>query len=172
MRFHSQTPNQRKEGLKTAAAYRKVGDTQDIHHNSTLPDCYETWISRSYGGALRNNSLAAVTSSLIVKESPNPSILSAAMATAAATKHAYRFYHLTMRTKGTTNLSGHVGASYASGGTLGFYRHLYFFDCNIGEFKIDIADTNKWLVAWLQTYQTQRSQQLMELKSFAAVRGV
>ncbi|MGG5888527.1 hypothetical protein ACLF3G_15435 [Falsiroseomonas sp. HC035] len=170
---HKRTAEQRKEGLRTAAAYAKAGETQDIHHrDSPTADSYENWVQRSYGSALRNNTLRAVTSSLICKESSAPGTLAKTMESAAQAKHSYRLYFLRMQPVGKATQSGHVVASYASSGKIfGWGRHLYFFDCESGEYKVDIAETNRWLTVWLQAWQT-RGQKLLELRSFAVEAGV
>lgn len=170
---HKWTPAQRKEGLKTAAAYRRAGETQDIHNRDIRTvESLETWVQRGYGAALSRNGLRAVGTSLIYKESPDSELLAKAMEAAAKTKYSYRIYFLQMQPITSRVPIGHVVASYASSGKLfGFGRHLYFFDCQIGEFKAEIGDTKKMLKGWLEAYQGQKIK-LLDFRSFAVETGV
>lgn len=170
---HGWTAEQRKTGLRTMSAYRKAGETQDIHHRDILRvTSRENWIQTGYGAALRNNNLRAATSSLICTESSDPAVLAKSMEDAAKAKYSYRLYFLLMRLPGVDAMCGHVVASYASSGKIfGFGRHLYFFDCEIGEYKIEIGQTNTWLTQWLKAWQA-RPVTLVELRSFAVEAGV
>jgi hypothetical protein len=51
-----------------------------------------------------------------------------------------------------TGNAGHMVASYASHGTLGINRHFYFFDPNMGEYKIGTGDVKRFLQGVMTAY--------------------
>ena len=64
-----------------------------------------------------------------------------------------------------------MAASYASGGKLGFNRHLYFFDSNMGEYIFDIKDTKAFVKEWLKSYVIEFGS-VVRIQSFVIQRGL
>jgi hypothetical protein len=103
-----------------------------------------------YAEALKAYSLRIASGSVTFSGKSDPAGIAKYLAASAKEKHAYRLWNIGLATP--TGSAGHMVASYASGGKLGFARHLYFFDPNMGEFKIDLGDTEKFLKAFLAAY--------------------
>lgn len=151
---HNETPLQRKKALHSAAGYRWGGKTQDIHLGAGgggNVDDDATWRSH-YAEALKAYVLTIVANSTVGVGFADSASAAKTMAPAIKEKHAYRLWNVGLKTH--SGNAGHMVASYASGGKMGFMRHLYFFDPNMGEFKIDLGDAEKFTTAWLEAYRT------------------
>lgn len=150
MTFHGESAKQREAAL-SMAAYRWGGKTQD--HHLALGDpggSMETFFNHAYAEPLRAYSLVITPGSTVEVPVVDTKAAGKAFAPLITDKGTYRLWNVGLRT--STGTGGHMVASYASGGKLGMFRHLYFFDPNLGEYKLDIGDTAKFVEAWLDAY--------------------
>lgn len=139
MMFHEEDAEARCTGLVSFGGFRFGGRTQDImmaapDAGSTAAELYQSW----FGPALQPYALRIVAGS--VKSNPRP-ISVEDLVDAAKPAGTYCLYNIGLET--STGGAAHMVASYASHGTLGMNRHFYFFDPNMGEYRIgtgDIAD--------------------------------
>ena len=149
--FHDETPDQRKRALNSTGGYRWGGKTQDLHLVSgTAGAGLDAQLATMYADALKAYSLRIVAGSLVSSFSSDAATIAKALAASAKEKHAYRLWNLGLTTP--TGDAGHMVASYASGGTLGFARHLYLFDPNMAEFRLPLGDTEKFIKAFVESY--------------------
>ena len=170
MLMHNETPKQRQDALHSVGGYRWGGKSQDIHlgaGGAGNVDSDATWKSH-YDAALKAYVLTIVGNSTVGFGCADVKGTAKAFAPSAIVKHTYRLWNVGLRTN--TGNAGHMVASYASGGTLGLNRHLYFFDPNMGEYKVDTGDAAKFVEAWLTAYGTTFVG-LNYLASFAVRRG-
>lgn len=153
MLYHSETPKERFEALHSVGAYRWGGKTQDIHlvaGGGGNIDSDATWRSH-YADSLKAYVLKISNGSSRGFGFSDAKTLANKIAPGVKEKHAYRLWNIGLKTAGGN--AGHMVASYASSGKiLGIGRHLYFFDPNMGEYKVDLADTGKFTAAWIEAY--------------------
>ncbi|WP_244408339.1 hypothetical protein [Roseomonas fluvialis] len=85
-------------------------------------------------------------------DNPRPASIDA-LVPGATTNGAYGLYNMGLST--TTGRAAHMMASYCSHGTfgLGFNRSFYFFDPNMGEYRIGTDDVVPFLRALNTAYQ-------------------
>jgi hypothetical protein len=150
MTFHDDNAKKREAALNEAA-YVWGGKTQD--HHLALGDpggSMENFFNHAYAEPLRAYSLVILPGSTVEVPTANLGAAANAFAPYIKDKGTYRLWNVGLRT--STGSAGHMVASYASGGKMGFFRHLYFFDPNMGEYKVDTGDTAKFVKAWLESY--------------------
>lgn len=153
MMWHNETSDERKNALVTVSAFRWGGKTQDIHLNAGIGgQSIEEKFRHMYGEALRAYSLTIVPGSTVFYGDRDLAKLAANFAPHITSKRTYRLWNIGLKTP--TGNAGHMVASYASGGKLGFNRHLYFFDPNMGEYKINLSETQSFVKAFLDAYAT------------------
>jgi|GEM_PF-3574799 len=141
MMFHDENAEARCTGLVSFGGFRFGGRTQDImmaapDAGTTTADLYQSW----FGPALEPYALRIIAGS--VKSNPRPINISTLVASATPAG-AYCLYNIGLET--STGPAAHMVASYASRGTLGMNRHFYFFDPNMGEYRIGTSDAGDFL---------------------------
>lgn len=178
--FHSETAAQREAAFKgggEVVMYRLGGQAQDLaaaglERLENKPFDPSTYISDRFGAALRLYGLRGVPRTEMFDNRGNAAAAAKIIhqnVGSSASKKTYRLYGIVFRSSGGS-YAGHCCASYASSGKLfGYGRHLYFFDCNFGEYKVELGDANKFLAAWLQAYS---SIGLAEMLSFGVEKGL
>ncbi len=169
MMFHDETAEQRSRAIYTGAAFRWGGKTQDIHLASggggaSIYDMLQTM----YGEALRAYALTIVGTACKATFNTNPGVLAEAAADACKGAGTYCLWNIGLYTP--TGEAGHMVATYASHGTLGMNRHLYFFDPNMGEYRISVGDAKKFFKGVFDAY-AQAFSGLRYLATFEVERG-
>ncbi|MBR0681196.1 hypothetical protein GXW74_11935 [Roseomonas eburnea] len=151
MMFHNESAEQRFAALFTGAAFRWGGKTQDIHVASGGGSgSYYDMLQTMYGDALRAYALRVVPASCNATFDGTPSVLGQAGATASKSAGTYCLWNIGLQTP--TGSAGHMVATYASHGTLGMNRHLYFFDPNMGEYRIGTGDAVDFFTKVFEAY--------------------
>ena len=148
--FPGDNASQREAALNQAA-FIWGGKTQD--HHLALGDpggSMDSFFHHAYGEPLRAYSLVISPNSTVDVDVTTLAGAAAAFAPSLKNKGTYRLWNVGLKT--STGTSGHMVASYASGGKMGYFRHLYFFDPNMGEYKVDIDSTESFVAAWLKSY--------------------
>jgi len=141
----------KREAALNEAAFIWGGKTQDNHLALGDPGgSMDSFFHHAYGEPLRAYSLVISPNSTVEVDVASLSGAAANFAPHIKDKGTYRLWNIGLKTAGGS--AGHMVASYASGGKMGFFRHLYFFDPNMGEYKIDTGDTAKFVEAWLKSY--------------------
>lgn len=150
MMFHDETAEQRCTGLVSFGGFRFGGRSQDIMMaapdapgGSSLEDMYRSWFS----DALATYVLRIVPGSVL--SNPRPISISA-LVDGAKSAGTYCLYNIGLQT--ATGPAAHMVASYASHGTMGMNRHFYFFDPNMGEYRIGTGDMADFLLKVAQAY--------------------
>jgi len=167
MMFHDESAQDRFAALATGAGFRWGGQTQDIHVRDgaqggvDAAELYDNW----YGGALQVYALKINRRSVV----DNPWTGSVGPLVDVV-KHAgtYCLYNIGLQT--STGSAGHMCASYSSHGTLGMNRHFYFFDPNMGEYRISAKDIEDFLLGVANAY-LGAFQGLNYFDCFEVVRG-
>ena len=148
--FHDETPEQRKAALVSHAGFRFGGRSQDIMMASdgdgSTEETYRGW----FGDALATYVLRIVGGTVVDNQEP-ASI--DALVRGATTTGAYCLYNMEVKT--ATGGGAHMVASYCSHGTfgLGFNRSFYFFDPNMGEYKVGTDEVAPFLTAVRTAYE-------------------
>jgi hypothetical protein len=167
--WHQENAQERKKVLFTGAAFRWGGKTQDIHLAAGTGGAdLESSFKGMYGAALKAYALSIVNGSCGFFNANNIDSTSKQFAKTLTTKGDYRLWNLGLRT--STGNAGHMVASYASSGKLGLNRHLYFFDPNMGEYKISVGDSAKFVKGFLEAYAASFVG-INYISSFAVRRG-
>ncbi|MBR0651439.1 hypothetical protein GXW78_17345 [Roseomonas terrae] len=150
--FHDETPDQRKAALVSQGGFRFGGRSQDIMMASdgdgTTEETYKGW----FGPALETYVLRIIGGTVI--DNPRPASLDV-LVSGATTTGAYCLYNIGIKTsKGN---AAHMIASYCSHGTfgLGFNRSVYFYDPNMGEYRIGTDDVVPFLRAFRRSYEDE-----------------
>jgi len=149
MMFHDEGPEERRQALVSHGGFRFGGRSQDIMMAKGdvaggVEDLYRGW----FGDSLATYVLRIVGGSVI----DNPQPLSVAvLENGAKAPGTYCLYNMGLNTAGGG--ASHMVASYASHGTLGFFRHFYFFDPNMGEYRISVDDIQPFLQAVVKAYR-------------------
>ena len=152
MMFHSETAEQRFAALATGAAFKWGGKTQDIHLAAgTGAGGYYDMLQQMYGEALQAYALRIVASSCNATFDGTPSVLGQAGADASKDKGTYCLWNIGLATP--SGNAGHMVATYASHGTLGMNRHLYYFDPNMGEYRIGVGNAVDFFTKVFEAYQ-------------------
>ncbi len=152
MMWHDETPEQRQKALHSVGGYRWGGKTQDIHLGAGGGggiDSDATWKSH-YDAALKVYVLSIITGSTVGYGYTDSKDTAKSFAPSITGARTYRLWNVGLRVAGGS--AGHMVASYASRGKLGLNRHLYFFDPNMGEYRIGTGDAEKFTAAWLDAY--------------------
>ncbi len=151
MMYHDETPEQRKQALVGHGGFRFGGRSQDImmakgDADGGVEDLYRGW----FGDSLATYVLRIVGGSVI--DNPQPISLSV-LADGAQGSGTYCLYNMGLDTAGGG--AAHMVASYTSHGTfgLGFNRHFYFFDPNMGEYRIGMDEVQAFLRGVLNAYE-------------------
>ncbi len=148
--FHDESPEQRRAGLVSHAGFRFGGRSQDIMTASdgdgSTEETYKGW----FGPALQTYVLRIIGGTVV--DNPAPASIDV-LVPGATTTGAYCLYNM-----GLTTASGdaaHMMASYCSHGTfgMGFNRSFYFFDPNMGEYKVGADDVVPFLTAMKRAYE-------------------
>jgi hypothetical protein len=152
MMFHSESAEQRRAALYTGAAFRWGGRTQDIHlaagvGSGAVADMFQTM----YGQALQAYALRIIGRSLVFEGHTDAGGDADAVWPTVGHSGAYCLYNIGLATG--SGDAGHMVASYASHGTLGMNKHFYFFDPNMGEYRIGLGDGRAFLAKWVEAYE-------------------
>lgn len=148
--FHDETPEQRQAALVSHAGFRFGGRSQDIMMASDgdggTEELYRGW----FGPALETYVLRIIAGTVV--DNPEPASIDA-LVPGATTSGAYCLYNMGLST--ASGDAAHMMASYCSHGTfgLGFNRSFYFFDPNMGEYRIGIDDVVPFLRAMKAAYE-------------------
>ena len=150
MMYHDETPEQRKASLVSHAGFRFGGRSQDIMMASDGDGGTEELYGGWFGPALSTYVLRIVGGTVV--DNPEPASLEALVA-GATTTGAYCLYNMGIATNNGD--ASHMIASYCSHGTfgLGFNRSVYFFDPNMGEYRIGTDDVVPFLKAFRTAYE-------------------
>ena len=152
MMFHDETPAERQAALVSGAGFRWGGQSQDIHTVSRASGgsgSFEEQIQNNYGEALRVYALRIRGGSLVQGTGTSAEMASAVVADVKAAG-GYYLWLLVLDTP--TGVAGHMCASYASKGTLGLNRHFYFFDPNMGEYRVGTGEAATLLAGVFDAY--------------------
>lgn len=149
MMFHSEDAALRLEaltGTKGGAAFRWGGKTQDTHLAAGAGSgTIEQQFQAMYGDALKPYVLRIKTGTAKIVSYTDQTGTATAFAGDVSKPGRYILYNLGLRT--TTGSAGHMVASYASKG-----KHFYFFDPNMGEYKIGSGEVQTFLKAFFDSY--------------------
>ena len=152
MTFHDESPEERLQGLGSMAAFRWGGKTQDIHlaaGSGGGGDIADSFIAM-YADALRVYVLRIIRRTCTFVPFTSADNVVKPIVKVVTPTGAYCLYNIGLRVSGGD--AGHMVASYASHGTLGISRHFYLFDPNMGEYRIGVGDTSKFLKAFVEAY--------------------
>ena len=154
MMFHSESADQRMKAIYTNAAFRWGGKSQDIHMSAGggAGETYDA-MNAMYGDALQAYALRIVASNCKSVFSNDPRALSNTATDVADPAGTYCLWNIGLET--STGDAGHMVASYSSRGTLGHNRHFYFFDPNMGEYRISAKDSFDFTWNMFEAYQTE-----------------
>lgn len=141
MMYHDEGPEERRAGLVSTGGFRFGGRSQDIMmakgdapggvedlYRGWFADSLATYVLRIVGGSVVDNPWTGSVGDLV---------------DGAKRRGAYCLYNLGLDT--ASGPASHMVASYASHGTLGMNRHFYFFDPNMGEYRIGTGDIEHFL---------------------------
>jgi hypothetical protein len=150
MMFHDESAQERCTGLVSMGGFRFGGRSQDIMMaaptaGTTTEEVYRSW----FDPALKTYVLRMVQGSVV--RNPRPISISK-MVEAVKPSGTYSLYNIGLET--TTGSAAHMVASYASHGTMGMNRHFYFFDPNMGEYRIGTGDTGDFLLKVAEAYDS------------------
>jgi len=152
MMFHDETPDQRQSALVAGSGFRWGGQSQDIHVASRGAGgggTFEEQIANNYGEALRVYALRIRGGSLVQGTGTSSEMADAVVSDVKAAG-GYYLWLLVLDTP--TGVAGHMCASYASKGTLGMNRHFYFFDPNMGEYRVGTGEAAALLTGVFDAY--------------------
>lgn len=112
-----------------------------------VEDLYRGW----FGDSLATHVLRIVGGSVL--DNPSPVSMDA-LVDGASSSGAYCLYNMGLSTAGGG--AAHMVASCMSHGTfgLGFNRHFYFFDPNMGEYRIGTDDMQPFLRGVMDAYES------------------
>jgi hypothetical protein len=151
MMFHNETAEQRVKALFTGAGFRWGGKTQDIHVASGTNDGDSyTAMSQMYGDALKAYALRVVGSNCKGVFSPEIRRLADTATDVADPPGTYALWSIGLST--STGDAGHMVASYSSHGSLLGGKHFYFFDPNMGEYRISSKDSYDFTFRMFEAY--------------------
>jgi hypothetical protein len=140
MVFHNETAKQRRDALFTTAAFRWGGKTQDIHLGAgTGSGDVGGQMVKLYGEALRAFGLRVNTGNCKAVFSNDFRKLADCATDIADQTGCYALWNIGLST--TTGTAGHMVASYMSHGSRVGGKHFYFFDPNMGEYRISAKDS-------------------------------
>jgi hypothetical protein len=152
--FHDEDAAQRQAALVDGAGFRWGGRSQDIHVVSQArgggAGDFDQQIRTNYGDALRTYALRIRAGSL-VQGTGTAAEMAADLADSVKEAGTYHLWLLVLNAP--TGIVGHMCASYASKGTLGMNRHFYFFDPNMGEYRVGTGDTARLLEGVFDAYE-------------------
>ncbi|MEO3473127.1 hypothetical protein AAFN86_14755 [Roseomonas sp. CAU 1739] len=151
MMFHDETAEQRCSALVSTGGFRFGGRSQDIMMAAPDPaggagiaDYVEAW----FGPSLKTYVLRPILTTVAFGANQTAGGLAGTLVGLGKTAGTYTLYSMTF-----TDGAAHMVASYASHGTLGMNRHFYFFDPNMGEYRIGTGDAEKFLTKMFQAYE-------------------
>jgi hypothetical protein len=180
---HKETPDQRQKaflgpkGTGDLVMFQRGGDAQDLALAGSAAfsavQGSEPYYTQRYGKALAVYGLHYIPNSGKLVSGQHLSVDEMAKVISewsVIENRGYRVYGVAWQQDG--GLAGHFCASYVSSGKIfGFGRHLYFFDSNEGEYKIDLGrESGKFFTQWLKTYSDSELKRPVYVESFA-VRG-
>jgi hypothetical protein len=153
MMFHDESAQQRANALFTNAAFIWGGRTQDIHlaAGGASGDTYSA-MSAMYGDALRAFALRVGTNCKSVFSGDFGKLADTATDVADETG-TYALWSIGLST--TTGDAGHMVASYSSHGSMLGGKHFYFFDPNMGEYRISAKDSFDFTWNMFEAYDNQ-----------------
>lgn len=151
MTFHSENAEQRSKAIYTNAAFIWGGKTQDIHLSAGTAggDNYSA-LSHMYGEALKAYALRIVPSNCKAVFASDFRALANTATDVADPPGTYALWNIGLST--STGNAGHMVASYSSHGSLLGGKHFYFFDPNMGEFRINAKDSFDFTWHMLEAY--------------------
>jgi hypothetical protein len=154
MMFHNETADERMKAIYTNAAFIWGGKSQDIHlaAGGGAGDVYAA-MNAMYADALKAYALRIVASNCQSVFSNDPRKLSNTATDVADPAGAYCLWNIGLLT--STGDAGHMVASYSSRGSLLGGRHFYFFDPNMGEYRISAKDSYDFTWNMFEAYQAQ-----------------
>lgn len=154
MMFHSETAEQRAKAIYTGAAFTWGGKTQDIHVASGTSDgdSYAA-MNKMYGEALKAYALRVVASNCKGVFSSDFRALANTATDVADPPGTYALWSIGLST--STGNAGHMVASYSSHGSLLGGKHFYFFDPNMGEFRINAKDSFDFTWNMFEAYASE-----------------
>lgn len=139
MMFHNETADQRMRAIYTNAAFIWGGKSQDIHVASGTNDGDSyTAMNQMYGEALKAYSLRVGSNCKGVFSSDFRKLADTAT-DVADPPGTYALWSIGLST--STGDAGHMVASYSSHGSVLGGKHFYFFDPNMGEYRISAKDS-------------------------------
>jgi hypothetical protein len=150
MMFHDETANQRKAAIYTGAGFVWGGKTQDAHNTAGTAGANVQAIAEQMWNEPLRPYVLRVARGAAAEFGTDPSALAGPVAGRVNGTGDYCLWNI-----GLTPASGacaHIVASYTSHGTLGFSKHFYFFDPNMGEYRIDRGDIEDFTQKMLETY--------------------
>lgn len=152
MMFHNETADQRMKAIYTNAAFIWGGKSQDIHLASGA-GAGETYgaMHGMYGDALQAYALRIVASNCKSVFSNEPRALAGTATDVADPAGTYCLWNIGLVT--STGDAGHMVASYSSHGSLLGGKHFYFFDPNMGEYRISTKDSFDFAWNMFEAYQ-------------------
>lgn len=175
MANHSETPADREKAFKKSGMwpmmYTASGKAQDLADASFGKLAKKEFksndpITEQFGAALKLYKLKNVVGSDIFEQTGKTAELGKDLAeflSATTSIKKYRLYSIKFKT--ANDIAGHCCASYVSSGKIfGWSRHLYFFDSNLGEYKVGMDESAKFLAAWLKEYAEIGFLQLMSFE--------
>jgi hypothetical protein len=151
MMFHDETADQRKAAIYTGAGFIWGGKTQDAHNDAGTAGADVQAIAEQMWNEPLRPYVLRVANGAKVAYGTNPSALAGPVADRGDGAGDYCLWNI-----GLTPASGncaHIVASYTSHGTLGLglFKNFYFFDPNMGEYKID-GNVEDFTRKMLETY--------------------
>ncbi len=150
MTWHDETPEQRLRALKSTGGFRWGGKSQDIMMASPIVGTNtEEYMLSMFTKSLEPYSMRVKRNTSLASD-PGATADMKTLGAASSKSHVYRLYSMNLTVAGQA--AAHMVASYASGGKLGLMRHFYFFDPNMGEYRLSIDQAEPFLKAWTKAY--------------------
>jgi len=160
MMFHDETAEQRKAAIYTGAGFIWGGKTQDAHLAAGAAGADIQAIAEQMWNEPLRAYVLRVARGAEAEFGSSPSALAGPVAGRVNGAGDYSLWNI-----GLSPAAGdcaHIVASYTSHGTLGLglFKSFYFFDPNMGEYKIDGGDiedfTKKMLEAYANSFRRVR----------------
>lgn len=151
MMFHNESAEERMKAIYTNAAFIWGGKSQDIHVASGTNDGDSyTAMNQMYGDALKAYALRVVGSNCKGVFSTEIRKLADIATDVADPPGTYALWSIGLST--STGDAGHMVASYSSHGSLLGGKHFYFFDPNMGEYRISAKDSFDFTYRMFEAY--------------------
>jgi hypothetical protein len=151
MMFHNETAEQRASAIFTNAAFRWGGKSQDIHLAAgTGAGAIVDQMKAMYDGPLAAYALKIVASNCKAKFSSDPDDLAYTATDVADPSGTYALWNIGLQT--STGSAGHMVASYSSRGSIIGGKHFYFFDPNMGEYRIPAKHSYDFCCNMFESY--------------------